>query len=145
MFRHILVPTDFGDASARARGIALELARRFDARVTLLHVWTVPSAVYGEGLSWPTEALEAAAQRALDGELAASAKVHPPTEAKLRVGVPWERILESVKELDVDLVVMGTHGRRGLSRLVLGSVAEKLVRLSPVPVLTVGEEPEEKS
>ncbi len=142
MFRHILVPTDFGDASQRARDIALELARRFDARVTLLHVWMVPSPVYGEGLSWPTADLEAASRRALDGELAAAVKVYGPTKAELRVGVAWERILDSVKDLGADLVVMGTHGRRGLSRLVLGSVAEKVVRLSPVPVLTVGEEPE---
>ncbi|MBS2018864.1 MAG: universal stress protein [Deltaproteobacteria bacterium] len=145
MFRHILVPTDFGDASARARDIALELARRFDARVTLLHVWTVPNAAYAEGLSWPTEDLEAAAQRALDAELATAAKIRPGTQAKLRVGLAWERILESAKEIGADLIVMGTHGRRGISRLVIGSVAEKLVRLSPVPVLTVGAEPEVKS
>lgn len=142
MFRHILVPTDFGDASTRAREIALELARRFDARVTLLHVWAVPSAAYAEGLAWPTEDLEAAAQRALDAELAAAVKVYPSTQARLRVGVAWDRILESAKELGADLIVMGTHGRRGISRLVLGSVAEKLVRTSPVPVLTVGAEPE---
>lgn len=142
MFRHILVPTDFGDASERAREIALELARRFDARVTLLHVWMVPSPVYGEGLSWPTDELEAASQRALAAALAASVKIYPPTKAVLRLGSAWERIVASVKEMDADLVVMGTHSRRGLSRVVLGSVAEKVVRLSPVPVLTVGEEAE---
>jgi nucleotide-binding universal stress UspA family protein len=143
MFRHILVPTDFGDASERARALALELARRFDARVTLVHVWSVPSAVYGEGLSWPTEELEAAAKRALGAALEASVKVYPPTKAVLRVGVAWDRILDCVKADGVDLIVMGTHGRRGLSRLFLGSVAEKVVRLSPVPVLTIGEEAEE--
>ena len=145
MFRHILVPTDFGDAAERARTVALELARRFDARVTLVHVWTVPSAVYGEGLAWPTDDLEAAAQRALDAALAASVAVYPATKAVLRVGVPFERILETAKDLGADLLVMGTHGRRGIAHLVLGSVAEKIVRLSPVPVLTVGEPPEGQS
>jgi len=55
----------------------------------------------------------------------------------LRTGVPWEEILDTAKKLDVGLIVMGTHGRRGLPRAILGSVAEKVVRLSPVPVLTV--------
>ena len=53
------------------------------------------------------------------------------------VGVEWEQILEVVKARNADLIVMGTHGRRGLSRLFLGSVAEKVVRISPVPVLTI--------
>lgn len=139
MFRNILVPTDFGDASERAQVLALDLARRFDARVTLLHVWSVPSAAYSEGLGWPTDEIEAAAKRCLEDALARAVKVHPPTKSVLRMGVAWERILESVKQEGADLVVMGTHGRQGLQRLVLGSVAEKVVRLSPVPVLTVSE------
>ncbi len=136
MFRHILVPTDFGDASERAITLAVELARRFDARVTLAHVWTVPNAAYAEGLAWPMDELEAAAKRAMATSLAATVKIFPATDSIVRGGVPWQGILDLVKERGIDLVVMGTHGRRGFSRLVLGSVAEKVVRLSPVPVLT---------
>jgi universal stress protein A len=55
----------------------------------------------------------------------------------LKTGVPWHGVVEAINELGVDLVIMGTHGRRGLSRLTLGSVAERVVRLAPVPVLTV--------
>lgn len=103
--KHILFPTDFSDAAEHAFATALELARRFDSRLTLLHVWSVPSSVYA---------------------------------ALLREGREWKQILEVVDELGCDLVVMGTHGRKGLSRIMLGNVAEKIVRLSHVPVLTVG-------
>jgi nucleotide-binding universal stress UspA family protein len=61
----------------------------------------------------------------------------PQAKAILRSGVPWREILSAVEDVAADLVVMGTHGRRGVSHALLGSVAEKIVRLSPVPVLTV--------
>jgi nucleotide-binding universal stress UspA family protein len=137
--RHVLVPTDFSDASERALATAVELARAFEARLTLLHVWSLPNAGYAEALAWPVEAMEKAAQKALDEAVARVNKVLSRTEAVLQVGTEHQRILEVVKERHVDFVVMGTHGRRGLPRLVLGSVAGKVVRLCPVPVLTVGE------
>lgn len=136
--KHILVATDFSETSARALAMALELARAFDARLTLLHVWSIPSTGYAEALSWPIDDMERAAKRALDDAFARTSKVHPKTEALLREGNEWQEIVDAAQDLRCDLVVMGTHGRRGLPRLVLGSVAEKVVRLSPVPVLTVG-------
>jgi nucleotide-binding universal stress UspA family protein len=136
--KHILVPTDFSDASERALAMAVELARTFQARLTLLHAWAIPNTVYGEGLAWPVEDLEKASRRTLDDVHARVSKLVHGTEATLQVGTEWQRILDVAKERKVDLIVMGTHGRRGLQRLVLGSVAEKIVRLSPVPVLTVG-------
>ena len=60
-----------------------------------------------------------------------------PISGQLRRGVPWECVLETAKETKADLIVMGTHGRKGLARALMGSVAEKVVRLSPIPVLTV--------
>jgi nucleotide-binding universal stress UspA family protein len=137
--RHVLVPTDFSDASERALATAVELARTFDARLTVLHVWSLPNAGYAEALAWPVDAMERAARKALDETVARVKKVLPHTEALLHVGTEHQRILDVVKERHVDLVVMGTHGRRGLPRLVLGSVVGKVVRLCPVPVLTVGE------
>ena len=134
--KRILVPTDFSDSAERALSLAVDLARAFQAGLTLLHVWTIPS-TFAEGLTWPTDGMERAARRALDELHARVSKQYPGTEAVLQVGPEWQRILDVAKERNVDLVVMGTHGRRGLPRLILGSVAEKVVRLSPVPVLTV--------
>lgn len=144
--KHILVPTDFSEPSGRALTMALELARSFDAQLSLLHVWSVPNTGYAEALSWPIDAMEAAARRALDEALASTRKLYAKTDAVLREGNEWKQVLEAVDNLGIDLVVMGTHGRRGLPRLVLGSVAEKVVRTCPVPVLTVSapKEPEKK-
>lgn len=137
---HVLVPTDFGASSERAEALAAELAARFDAKLTILHVWAVPVPSYAEGLAWPLDGIEAAAREALARVLERVKAKHPKTDGRLVTGVAWDRILEAAKEGDVDLIVMGTHGRRGLPRALLGSVAEKVVRLSPVPVLTVGAE-----
>lgn len=136
--KHILVPTDFSEPSERAVAMALELASTFGARITVLHVWSVPQAGYAEGLTWPIDEMRAAARRALDDTFKSITRRHPSTDAVLRMGLEWKEILDLVEERDIDLIVMGTHGRRGLPRLVLGSVAEKVVRMSPVPVLTLG-------
>lgn len=136
---HILVPTDFSDPSDRALEMAIEVARAFDAQLTLLHVWTVPSTGYADALAWPVQAMEREARRALDDELSRTLKLYAKTDSLLQDGTEWRQIIAAVRERSCDLVVMGTHGRRGLSRLVLGSVAEKVMRLSPVPVITVGE------
>lgn len=136
-FKHILFPTDFSASSARAEAAAVGLASALGARLTLLHVWSVPNAGYAEALSWPIDEMEVAARKELAKAQARVVKLHSGTEAVLRTGREWQCILDQVKEGGVDLVVMGTHGRHGLPRLVLGSVAEKVVRLSPVPVLTL--------
>jgi nucleotide-binding universal stress UspA family protein len=136
--KHILVPTDFSEASERSIAAALDLARAFDAQITLLHVWSLPSIGYAEGLAWPIDDLQQAAREALAAAQARTAKLYPKTESVLVEGNEWKQILETVKKHSCDMVVMGTHGRRGLPRLLLGSVAEKVVRMSPVPVMTVG-------
>ena len=135
--KHILFPTDFSASSERAEAAAVGLATAFDARLTLLHVWSVPNSGYAEALTWPIDEMEAAARKELAKTHARIAKLHTSTEAVLRAGRAWQCILEQAKAGGVDLIVMGTHGRHGLPRLVLGSVAEKVVRLSPVPVLTL--------
>jgi nucleotide-binding universal stress UspA family protein len=61
--------------------------------------------------------------------------VYPNVEAKMVTGEPWEKIIETAREIGADLIVMGTHGRRGVSRALIGSVAEKVVRLATIPVL----------
>ncbi len=148
--KHILVPTDLSDTSEGALAAAIEIARAYHARLTLLHVWSVPNTGYAELLNWPLEGMEEAARKALDEVEARTRKLHVETDSVLQMGAESEQILELVKARSIDLVVMGTHGRRGLSRVFLGSVAEKVVRLSPVPVLTIrgpldGEKNAEKS
>lgn len=142
LFKNILVPTDYGDAAARAADLACELGKQLGARVTLLHVWSVPLPAYAENLTLPLEAMQAAASQALETEAARlrerffeAGSPHPRT--LLVHGLPWRTIIEAIQEHEFDLVVMGTHGRRGLERVFLGSVAEKVVRAAPVPVLTV--------
>ncbi|MBX3199072.1 MAG: universal stress protein [Labilithrix sp.] len=139
-FKHILVATDFEETSERALDKALQLAEDLDASVTIVHVLQAPPvyySAYAQGLAWPVDELDGAARRALDAALAVAQKRHPKVDALLLVGAPRERILEAAAERKADLIVMGTHGRGGLVRAVLGSVAESVVRASPIPVLTL--------
>lgn len=135
--RHILVPTDLGELSEHATAAAADLASSFDAKITLLHVWSIPSPTYVEALTWPVDNVESAARDALGQAHARLKEKHPNTDAVLTPGAAWERILETAKELGVDMIVMATHGRRGVPRWLVGSVTEKVVRASPVPVLTI--------
>ena len=138
-FRHILVPVDFGEASEHAIDLALAIGGRFDALVTLLHVsWMPPYyySAYSEGLAFPLEEMETKAKKLLDDTLAKARGRYSRVETKMLPGEPWEKILEAAKDSKADLIVMGTHGRRGVARIFLGSVAEKVVRHSTIPVLT---------
>lgn len=138
-FKSILVPTDFSEPAEQATEMAISLALEFDSKLTLLHVHSTPTYYgYGEGLSWPFEDLAREAKKALDGALGKLKERYPRAESILGSGSPSEQILSLGKDRGVDLIVMGTHGRRGLKHVLLGSVAEKIVRRSPVPVLTVG-------
>lgn len=136
-FKHILVPTDFGEVSMHAADVACELAEKFGARLTLFHVWSLPIPVYAEGIAVPIDLVQQAANEALEAEVARIRKRIPAARALLISGAPASGIVEAVSEHGCDLVVIGTHGRRGLPRAILGSVAEKVVRRSPVPVLSV--------
>jgi nucleotide-binding universal stress UspA family protein len=78
------------------------------------------------------------ADKTLAAALAKLKEKYPRAEAVFVSGPPWEQILRVAKEKGSDLIVMGTHGRRGLSRIVMGSVAERIVRMSPIAVLTTG-------
>ncbi|HEX2871158.1 MAG TPA: universal stress protein [Polyangiaceae bacterium] len=139
-FKHILVPTDFSPSSADAIELAIEMATRFDAELTLLHVWELPVYPYMELIINPAE-LTASIEKAAAECLASKLKeVHarlPRARSKLSMGIPWREIVAAINESKADLLIMGTHGRRGLEHAIMGSVAEKLVRLSPIPVLTV--------
>jgi nucleotide-binding universal stress UspA family protein len=139
--KRILVPTDFGVSSQAAADIALELAQTFQVPLVLLHTYLAPEKIYSGVPMPPTEdyalLYEKTIRGFLEDERARLAAGATEIVCVLRQGVAWEEILAAAQEVDADLIVVGTHGRRGLPRAVLGSVAEKVVRLSPIPVLTV--------
>ncbi len=135
----ILVATDFSDTARSGARWAIEIARHTQARIRLLHVLTLPH-------PWPhyapappelDESLrEGAAQRLAEEEEALSGEgIDLVTD--LRTGIPSQVILETARETEPDLVVMGTRGLSGLSHLLLGSTAERVVQKATCPVLTV--------
>jgi nucleotide-binding universal stress UspA family protein len=139
-FRNILVATDFSGASARALALAIELVAKFEASLALVHVYEIPVYAYPEMGFAPLDLLapiEETARGELNNALISVKQKVPKATATLRRGVPWREILSAIDETHADLIILGTHGRRGLSHALLGSVAEKVLRLSPVPVLTV--------
>ena len=138
-FKNILVPVDFGEPSRHALEVAIDLAKQNGAALTVLHVFDVPLSYAGMDLS-PMDLLApmwAAAQAELDSTLAKVKPALPNATQCMARGVPWREILTMIERTHPNLVVVGKHGRTGLERVFLGSVAEKIVRLSPVPVLTV--------
>ena len=139
-FRNVLVATDFSEPAARAVDFAVELARKFDARLTLLHVYHIPTQAYAYEVVMPLEAFAKSAQKQLDAELAGLRMRYPNCEGLVELGRPAERIVATADKRSVGVIVMGTHGRRAVSRFLLGSVAERVVRTSKVPVLTVPSE-----
>jgi nucleotide-binding universal stress UspA family protein len=139
-FRQILIPVDFEKPSQEALEVAIDFTLAFDAKLTLIHAWEVPSAAYAAMTVVPADlwtAIEQAATEQLKSTLEYVRKRLPRAEAILAKGPPAHEILAATDRTKADLIVMGTHGRRGLSHVLLGSVAEKIVRLSPVPVLTI--------
>lgn len=139
-FTRVLVGTDFSDHAARAVERAVDLALRYGASLQVAHVWEVPLVVGGTLTASDYDRIsivEHAARAQLDQAVAALDGSGVAVTALLRSGAPWDRLVTLAGETDADLVVVGTQGRTGLRRVLLGSVAERVVRLSPVPVLTV--------
>jgi len=133
--RTILHPTDFSENSAMALRLACTRARDHGARLVLLHVVPPPLAVFEGGLvtepSWDYPELH---QKLRD---LATGDPQVATEAHVIEGDPATEIVRLAEKVPCDMVVMGTHGRRGLRRLLMGSVAESVLRSAPCPVLTV--------
>ena len=136
---HVLVPIDFSPYAEQALDYAIALAQKLQARVTLLHVIQQPLGVGVDMAVWPSPAffdeLEATIMRDMEGYLARVTAAGLAGEIVVMPGVPFQEILDTAKKRQVDLIIMGTHGRTGLSHVLLGSVAEKVVRLAPCPVL----------
>jgi nucleotide-binding universal stress UspA family protein len=144
IFRHVLPATDFSEASQRALTLAAELARSSGSDLTVVHTCEVPVYAYTDMSFAPVDLLSPVvdlAEEKLGEVMRPLAAVCPAAKSVLKVGVPWEQILGAAAQAGADLIVMGTHGRRGVAHALLGSVAEKVVRLSTVPVLTVRASP----
>jgi nucleotide-binding universal stress UspA family protein len=136
MYDRILVPTDGSEGSRAAVEHAVDLATTFDAVLHALYVVDAGVGVDG-GVLGTLDAFEAAGEDAVEEVARRAAAAGVETVTDVVQGTPHRAILDHVDEHAVDLVVMGTHGRTGLDRYLLGSVAEKVVRLSDGPVLTV--------
>ena len=139
--RRILHATDFSRASRPAFARALALAKQDRARLCLLHVLVPPSPFLGDKLPPSYLELEARARRQAERQLAAlvalAKKAGVRIEAQLTDGVPSEEILRAARRQRADLIVIGTHGRTGLGRIFMGSVAERVLGRATSPVLTV--------
>ncbi len=139
--KRILVATDFSDVSDAALDYAINLAKAVGAKITLAHVYEIP--VYG----FPSGAMVASPEFAVSVMTAAQEAAKTACVAHAQAGVEitpvvsrgstWEEVHRIAEEVSADLIVIGTHGRRGISHVMLGSVAEKIIRTATLPVLTI--------
>ena len=150
VYRKILVPIDFSEHSRKTVAFATRFASHYKATLQLLHVFEIPdyaATPYGrrEQTCNPLKSqLDAAEQdareklTAFENELL---KLGFKVEAYLRVGYPFDEIVQMANHLDVDLIIIGSHGHTGITRLLVGSTAERVVERAPCPVLVVKEPP----
>jgi nucleotide-binding universal stress UspA family protein len=145
----ILVPTDFSLGADAALEWARDLAWQYGARLSLLHIVTDPRAVgmwtpevYVPAVPETRERLLREARERLERALSAEEHSRFAVTVDARIGNVAEGILETAREQNVDLIVMGTHGRHGLAHLLLGSVAEHVLRDAKCPVLTTHAAPQ---
>lgn len=144
--KRILVPTDFSEYSDKAVLYGCELAAKFGAELHVLHSVELVPITYGEGAYFTPETQSELTKDAAfrlgqipDAEWREKLTVvHTTTE-----GHPFVQIVRYAKDNDIDLIVLGTHGRGAIAHMLLGSVAEKVVRKAPCPVLTVRDEEHE--
>jgi nucleotide-binding universal stress UspA family protein len=138
----ILFPTDFSNGARAAMDHAISLAKDYQAKLILLYViqdisiaeWYIPSSIsVGELVA----DLQKSAWQEMDKWIAEVSKQVTDVEKMVVRGVPYVEIIQTAKERNVDLIVIGTHGRTGIDHMLFGSTAEKVVRKAACPVLTV--------
>lgn len=143
MFKHILVPVDGSAIATQAARSAIRFAQAVKARLTVIHVIHVyPYAGFGEGfaegLSQYLAAANAAAAAAIAGVRAEIEAANLPFESRIaESNTVWRGIVEAAESAGADLIVMGTHGRGKIDRALLGSVTQRVLAHSPVPVMVV--------
>ena len=141
MFKRILVPVDGSPTSTKALVAALQLARESGGRVRLLHAFD--ELAYLTGYEYSADLIRQTrgyAEKVLKDGLEVAASAGVPADSRL-ADVPGQRlgdvVSDEARKFEADLIVVGTHGRRGIGRVLLGSGAEQVIRLAPVPVLTI--------
>jgi nucleotide-binding universal stress UspA family protein len=142
--KRILFPTDFSEGAMNALPYAVDMVRHYGAKLYMLHV--IYDIATASGLYIPHisvdemyKELKAEARKELEKFGAIERQDVKNIEYAILRGVPYEEILKFVEKNNIDLVVIGTHGRKGLDRVLFGSTAERVVRNAPCPVLTVRE------
>lgn len=142
MYKHILIPTDGGELAEKAVQHGLQVAKHFGAKVTIVRATPPPQPLVIEGvvLAYPSEDLRRQIKESVDANFANVAKA--ATAAGVTCATrhieqeqPWQAIIATAKEAGCDLIVMASHGRRGVSALVLGSETQKVLTHSTIPVL----------
>jgi nucleotide-binding universal stress UspA family protein len=144
MFKRILVPIDGSPTSLRGLRVALELARQLKARLRLIHLGNAipPAPRKSEGMTAQElfAAMKKRAEKLLENQAALCRARGVKTDTALYIalaGRPGKLVVAEARKWRADLIVMGTHGRHGLPRIALGSDAEKIARMAPVPVLMI--------
>ena len=142
MYKHILIPTDGGDLAEKAVAHGLELARMLGAKVTILRVLTLPSCMVIEGvvIAYPAEEVrrqvrEVVRQHFEVLEKKAKALGVDCTMESIECDLPWRGIVERAEKGGIDLIVMSSHGRKGMASLLIGSETHKVLTHSKVPML----------
>ncbi len=140
--KKILFTTDFSEGASHSLSYAAEVAKTYGARLYLLHV--IQDVAMSPGLHIPHgsidivyKEMEANAKKALEKLYVSVCGDYKNSESCVVRGVPYEEILKYASENGIDLIVIGTHGRKGLDRVLFGSTAERVVRNSSCPVLTI--------
>ena len=141
-FKAILFATDFSESSDFSFGYALSMAKRYNARLYVVHVINEPvdlRGFYVPHISFEKleEEIEEGAQKMMEKFCRTHIKDYDNFESFIMPGIPYDEIIKKAEELSCDLIMMGTHGRTGLDHVLFGSTAEKVVRKSPVPVMTI--------
>jgi nucleotide-binding universal stress UspA family protein len=141
-FQKILCPVDFSPGSQQAMRVAVRLAIERDAELVLVHSWYLPPVAFAGEYTYPPEIVQQLsddAERGLEANVGEANKLGARrVSSQLLAGAPWQQIVDAARrDPRIDLIVIGTHGRSGLSRVLLGSVAEMVVRHARCAVLTV--------
>jgi len=141
-WRRICCPVDFSEPAREAMRTAAWLAGKHEAELVLVHAYQLPGVAFPESSAFAGPGVLDRLLEAIDRQLAewrgeAESLGASPVTAHTATGVPWVEIVRFAEEGGCDVLVMGTHGRSAIARAILGSVAEKVVRHAPCPVLTV--------
>jgi nucleotide-binding universal stress UspA family protein len=140
--KNILFPTDFSDGSAQALEYAVDMAKRYGAKLHVVHIiydvakatgWYVPHVSVNQMYDEIKQGAQKEIERFGVEELSGLKDI----ERSVITGVPHEEIINFVKKNKIDMIIMGTHGRKGIDRILFGSTAAQVVRFAPCPVLTV--------